>query len=294
MKSYNNISTSNEFTITEEYIATEHKITGAMYETTIENNLIEQLKSLGYEYCPNIRNETNLLNNLRIQIENLNNIKFNDREWVQFSNKFLINTSRADKIGNIQEEIGVEFIFENSKNETIKFIDKSDIHRNHLQVINQFVHKNSLKHNRYDVSILINGLPLIHIELKRPIINLVDAFDQIGDYNKTTFAGSLFDFVNLFIISNYTYTKYYANQIRNTDKLSFEYTHFMTDKKNKPIINLIDFTDSFLNKTTIMNILTKYMVLKQGKQADEANNKYINRNLIVMRPYQITAVEEAL
>lgn len=294
MTLYNNISTSNEFTITEKYEPTEHQITGALDELVIEDNLIKQLQSLGYEYRPDIRNETNLMNNLKVQIEKLNNISFNDVEWNKFSRKYFINTSRAEKIGNLQEEIGVEFAFDNNTTKTIKFIDKEDIYRNHLQVINQFVHKKSIKHNRYDVSILVNGLPLVHLELKKQVVPLTDAFEQINDYNKTTFAGSLFNYINLFIISNYTYTKYYANQIRNTDSCNFEYTHFLTDRKNKPIINLTDFADNFLNKGTILNVLTKYIVLKQGKQADEANNKYINRNLIVMRPYQITAVEESL
>ncbi|MGL5521887.1 MAG: type I restriction endonuclease subunit R [Metamycoplasmataceae bacterium] len=264
-------------------------------EYELEKEFIKNLQSIGYEYLQ-INKEEDLINNLRIQIEKLNNIKFNDNEWSRFYKQNIKNKETVEEATEIfQENQGFNFIFDNGESNNIWLIKKYDIFKNSLQVINQFeVEKDNIK-SRYDVTILVNGLPLVHIELKRSGINLKNAFNQIERYMNTSF-NNLFNFVQIFVISNGARTKYYSNTTRqnsissknsnqNSSKKisnSYEFTSYWTDQKNERISDLEDFTMSFFMKRTILNILTKYCVFD------------INKDLKVMRPYQIIATEKIL
>lgn len=265
-------------------------------EGDLEKEFIKNLESIGYEYLQ-INKEEDLIINLRSQIEKLNKIKFNDNEWKRFYNENINNEKNtiSDRSSIIQENHGFSFLFDNKKESNIWLINKNDIYQNYLQVINQFEAKTENNHSRYDVTILVNGLPLVHIELKKRGINLKNAFNQIERYQNTSF-NNLFNFVQIFVISNGASTKYYSNTTRenliNSKKPnisiskktsnSYEFTSYWTDQKNDRISDLIDFTMTFFIKGTILNILTKYCVFD------------INKNLKVMRPYQIIATEKII
>lgn len=265
-------------------------------EDDLEKEFIKNLESIGYEYLQ-INKEEDLIINLRTQIEKLNKINFNDDEWKRFYNENINNEKNTvtDRTSIIQENHGFSFLFDDKHESNIWLINKNDIYKNSLQVINQFEAKNENNHSRYDVTILVNGLPLVHIELKKRGINLKNAFNQIERYQNTSF-NNLFNFVQIFVISNGGITKYYSNTTRensinsrkpniNVSKKtsnSYEFTSYWTDQKNDRISDLIDFTMTFFVKGTILNILTKYCVFD------------INKNLKVMRPYQIIATEKII
>ena len=265
-------------------------------ERELETEFIKNLESIGYQYLP-INKEEDLLNNLRIQIEKLNKIKLSDSEWKRFYNKNINNDKNTvkDRSSIIQESRGFSFKFDNDSVSNIWIIDKNDIYNNSLQVINQFEAEKDNNKSRYDVTILVNGLPLVHIELKKSGIKLKNAFNQIQRYQKTSF-NNLFNFVQIFVISNGTITKYYSNTTReqliaNKNKHqnstlmtnnSYEFTSYWTDQKNQRILDLHDFTMTFFVKGSILNILTKYCVFD------------IDKNLKVMRPYQIIATERII
>lgn len=265
-------------------------------EDDLEKEFIKNLESIGYEYLQ-INKEEDLIINLRTQIEKLNKINFNDDEWKRFYNENINNEKNTvtDRTSIIQENHGFSFLFDDKRESNIWLINKNDIYKNSLQVINQFEAKNENNHSRYDVTILVNGLPLVHIELKKRGINLKNAFNQIERYQNTSF-NNLFNFVQIFVISNGAITKYYSNTTRenlinsrkpniNVSKKtsnSYKFTSYWTDQKNDRIYDLIDFTMTFFVKGTILNILTKYCVFD------------INKNLKVMRPYQIIATEKII
>ena len=265
-------------------------------EDDLEKEFIKNLESIGYEYLQ-INKEEDLIINLRTQIEKLNKINFNDDEWKRFYNENINNEKNTvtDRTSIIQENHGFSFLFDDKRESNIWLINKNDIYKNSLQVINQFEAKNVNNHSRYDVTILVNGLPLVHIELKKRGINIKNAFNQIERYQNTSF-NNLFNFVQIFVISNGAITKYYSNTTRenliNSRKPnisvskktsnSYEFTSYWTDQKNDRISDLIDFTMTFFVKGTILNILTKYCVFD------------INKNLKVMRPYQIIATEKII
>lgn len=265
-------------------------------EYDLEKEFIKNLESIGYEYLQ-INKEEDLIINLRTQIEKLNKINFNDDEWKRFYNENINNEKNTvtDRTSIIQENHGFSFLFDDKHESNIWLINKNDIYKNSLQVINQFEAKNENNHSRYDVTILVNGLPLVHIELKKRGINLKNAFNQIERYQNTSF-NNLFNFVQIFVISNGAITKYYSNTTRenlinsrkpniNVSKKtsnSYKFTSYWTDQKNDRISDLIDFTMTFFVKGTILNILTKYCVFD------------INKNLKVMRPYQIIATEKII
>ena len=265
-------------------------------EDDLEKEFIKNLESIGYQYLQ-INKEEDLIINLRTQIEKLNKIKFNDDEWKRFYNENINNEKNTvtDRTSIIQENHGFSFLFDDKRESNIWLINKNDIYKNSLQVINQFEAKNENNHSRYDVTILVNGLPLVHIELKKRGINLKNAFNQIERYQNTSF-NNLFNFVQIFVISNGAITKYYSNTTRenlinsrkpniNVSKKtsnSYKFTSYWTDQKNDRISDLIDFTMTFFVKGTILNILTKYCVFD------------INKNLKVMRPYQIIATEKII
>ena len=262
------------------------------------------MQEQGYEYLQ-IHNAHDLEDNLRIQLQKLNNYTFSDSEWQRFFYENIVGNSEGvvEKTRKIQEkDTAISFRAEDGHTQNIRLLDKKNIHNNSLQVINQYaVNKDEgAEHdNRYDVTILVNGLPLVHIELKRRGVRLREAFNQIKRYSRESFfAGSgLFEYVQIFVISNGTHTKYYSNTTRESHikelgeagrkkskktSNSFEFTSYWADAKNKTIPDLVDFTKTFFSKHTILNILTRYCVF-------DTDNK-----LLVMRPYQIVATERII
>ena len=271
---------------------------GYQSEAKLEHDLINQLMGQGYVYVV-VKNEEGLLRNLRDQLELLNDIKLSDSEWARLlpmiSNEQMTILDKTEMIQG--KGYVLNLTLDNGLTKNIKLIDKQNVYNNRLQVINQYeaegVHK-----NRYDVTILVNGLPLVHIELKRRGVAIKEAFNQINRYLRDSFwAGrAMFDYVQIFVISNGTETKYYSNTTRyakereadggprkhKTDGNTFEFTSYWTDQENTLLTDLRDFTTTFFAKHTILNILTKYCVFNVDKQ------------LLVMRPYQIAATEKIL
>ena len=249
-------------------------------ESQLEENMINNLVSQGYERL-DVRSVDDLYANLRVQIEKLNDVRFSDSEWKRFLLEYLDapNDGIIEKTRKIQENYIYDFIFDNGRLRNIKIIDKKNIHNNHLQVVNQV----TVAKNRYDVSILVNGLPLVHIELKKRGVNIREAFNQIQRYEDESFNldNSLYKFVQIFVISNGTYTRYFANTIER-DKSNYEFTCESADAKNRVIADLEDFTATFFEKRTILEILTKYCIF---------NSRNV---LLIMRPYQIAATERLL
>ena len=300
MAGFKLISENDEFTIAAKY---EKPVINKSYETEseLEKRFINKLVSLEYEYRDDIKEESDLIKNLKVQIENLNNVKFKDNEWNDFLTNVLCvsddkKNSIKDKTRLIQEETNVHYKC-SSFDKNLIIIDKKDISNNKLQVINQYREDRGKYKNRYDVTILINGLPLVHIELKKKDVKIREAFNQIDRYLDESFHVSykLFDFIQIFIISNGVHTKYYANTTRYNsvqDKVtnknqsksrnSFEFTSYFADRNNKNVLDLMVFADAFLNKRTLLNMITKYSIFTS------------NEELLVMRPYQIVATEKIL
>lgn len=268
-------------------------------EAALEESFIRQLVAQGYERL-DIDNEQGLIENLRVQLEKLNNIRLSDAEWKRLFTQEIANENLniEDKTERIQRDPIVNILLDNGETKNIRLIDKRDIHNNSVQVLNQYTPTGGTAKNRYDVTILVNGLPLVHVELKRRGIDLKEAFNQINRYGRESFwaDNGLFDYVQLFIISNGTFTKYYSNTTRyahvqeaSKQKMrvkiqsnSFEFTSYWADAENHVINDLEDFTKTFLGREALLNILTKYCVFTADK------------NLMVMRPYQIAATERIL
>ncbi|MDE5826897.1 MAG: DEAD/DEAH box helicase family protein, partial [Duncaniella sp.] len=248
-----------------------------------------------------IKSEAELKANLRQQLERLNGIRFTDNEWRAFFAEHLGNPNHGivEKTRTIQEDNRKTIIREDGSTANITIIDKVNIHNNHLQVINQYVPEGGAYENRYDVTIIVNGLPLVHIELKRLGVSIKDAFNQINRYQRESFWSGcgLYEFVQIFIISNGTLTKYYSNTTRDAHikeqekgkgkgnkqtSNSFEFTSYWARLDNEPIYDLVDFTQTFLAKHTLLNVLTKYCIFTSEDI------------LMVMRPYQIAATEKIL
>ena len=252
-------------------------------EKELEDGMIRDLENQGYERFYGKTSEE-LYKNLKIQIERLNKVAFTDKEWERFLVKYLDcpNDGMIEKTRKIQENYIYDFIFDDGHLKNIKIIDKKNIHNNILQICNQIKQKGKHK-NRYDVTILVNGLPLVHIELKKRGVNLHEAFNQIHRYSKESFnaENSLYKFVQIFVISNGTYTRYFANTTAR-NKNHYEFTCEWADTKNKVIRDLKDFTATFFEKRTILEVLTKYCVFDS------------NNTLLIMRPYQIAATERIL
>ena len=252
-------------------------------EQQLEQEFIKDLENLGYEFCPNIKTPQQLLDNLKIQIENLNKVKFNSSEWQKFLNNFLDNPSDTliEKTRKLQDKNHFEYFrFDNGEEKNLYILDKENLFNNKLQVINQFQQD---KNHRYDVSILINGLPIIQIELKKRGTASREAFNQQHRYTNESFnkEHSLFKYLQIFVISNGTDTKYFSNTTKQ-DKNSFDFTINWAFVDNFPIKDLKDFTATFFQKHTILKILVDYCVF------DSSNT------LLIMRPYQIAAVERLL
>ena len=296
---YNMLISTLESTVVTEYVKEDIPVYTYQSEADLEREFIKNLQNQGYEYL-NIHNEEELILNLKDKLEKLNNIIFSEKEWERFFKEKIANKNESiiEKTRTIQEDYIKSFTRDNGTLVNISLIDKKNIHNNFLQVINQYKEENGNHNTRYDVSILVNGLPLIHIELKRRGVAIREAFNQINRYQKDSFwAGSgLFEYVQIFVISNGTNTKYYSNTTRarhikemsyNRRKVkkssnSFEFTSYWADANNKAITDLVDFTKTFFAKHTILNILTKYCIFDTSD------------TLLVMRPYQISATERIL
>ena len=302
MSYFNIVAATSENTVVTEYEPVKRHSDGYQNEAELEHEFLRMLGEQGYTYLP-IHTEADLLANLRVMLEELNHYTFTDSEWDRFFHTAIANANSGivEKTRVIQESPVQVLKRDDGTSKNIKLLDKDNIHNNRLQVINQYevAKEDGAKHdNRYDVTILVNGLPLVHIELKRRGVPIREAFNQINRYQRDSFwAGSgLFEYVQVFVISNGTNTKYYSNSTRfnaikdaNSGKVrkgktsnSFEFTTFWADANNRIIPDLIDFTKTFFAKHTLLNILTKYCVFT-------AENM-----LMVMRPYQITATERIL
>lgn len=301
MKEYNLLSENPESTVVAEFESGYRSAAQYQSEAEMESDFIRQLTRQAYDYLP-VKSERELIDNLRTQIERLNHITFADSEWQQFFREHLGNPNHGivEKTRTIQEDHKKAWTRPDGSKTNIYLIDKDNIHNNTLQVINQYVPEGGAFDNRYDVTILVNGLPLVHVELKRRGVSIKDAFNQINRYQRDSFwAGcGLFEFIQIFVISNGTLTKYYSNTTRDAvaranqnpgkgkgkrqTSNSFEFTSYWARKDNEPILDLVDFTQTFLAKHTLLNVLTRYCVFT-------AENM-----LLVMRPYQIAATEEII
>ena len=302
MSYFNIVAQSSESTVVTEYKPQDKRSDAYQSEAQLEAEFIRLLVELGYERLT-IHKEKDLIENLRRQLEKLNDYHFSDDEWNRLFTEVLANSKDGivEKTRLIQEDHVQVLRRDNGESKNIMLIDKKCIHNNSVQVINQYVvsTEDGAKHdNRYDVTILVNGLPLIHIELKRRGVPIREAFNQINRYQRDSFwaASGLYEFAQIFVVSNGTNTKYYSNTTRfnhikdaNSHKAkkektsnSFEFTSFWADANNRIIPDLVDFTKTFFAKHTILNILTRYCVFT-------AENM-----LLVMRPYQIVATERIL
>ena len=302
MPYFNIIAQSSESTVVTEYKPQAKRSDAYQSEADLEKEFIRLLCELGYERLT-VHKEADLIANLRTQLEKLNNYHFTNGEWKRFWNEVLANTNSGilEKTRLIQEDYVQVLRRDNGESKNIQLIDKKCIHNNSLQLINQYTvsaEEGAAHDNRYDVTVLVNGLPLIHIELKRRGVPVREAFNQIDRYQRDSFwaSGGLYEFVQIFVISNGTNTKYYSNTTRfnhvkdaKTQKTkksktsnSFEFTSFWADANNRIIPDLVDFTKTFFCKHTVLNILTRYCVFT-------AENM-----LLVMRPYQIVATERIL
>ena len=299
MNKYNVVMEMENATVVTEYEPVKRKSDSFQSEQALENEFIRMLTEQGYDYLE-IRDSEALIKNLRTQLEIVNDYKFTDSEWDRFFNDSIANNNDGivEKTRKIQEDNIQVSKRDDGTSKNITLIDKKCIHNNRLQVINQYVENSGNYDNRYDVTVLVNGLPLVHIELKRRGVALKEAFNQINRYQRDSFwAGSgLYEYIQIFVISNGTSTKYYSNttreshikeqtSTRNKSKKtsnSFEFTSYWADSNNRVISDLVDFTRTFFAKHTILNILTKYCVFTSEDL------------LLVMRPYQIVATERIL
>lgn len=302
MEQYNIVAATTENTVVTSYEPVKKRSDSYQSEAALEREFIQLLTQQGYSYLP-IRQEADLIANLRRQLEALNDYQFTDSEWEQFFQNAIANPNEhiVEKTRKIQEDFVQVLRRDDGTSKNISLIDKKNIHNNRLQVINQYEvsQEQGAKHdNRYDVTVLVNGLPLVHIELKRRGVAIREAFNQINRYQRDSFwAGcGLFEYVQIFVISNGTNTKYYSTSTRfnaireassgKTKKQktsnSFEFTSFWADANNKVIPDLIDFTRTFFARHTLLNVLTRYCIFTSENM------------LMVMRPYQITATERIL
>lgn len=299
MSAYNIIAATTESTVVSEYIPEPRKSDAYQSEAALEKEFIRLLQGQGYEYIQ-VRSEAELIQNLRRQLEALNRMTFTEEEWKRFFKNNLAgaNEGIVEKTRKIQSDHVQPLQRDDGTSKNVYLLDKKNIHNNRLQVLNQYEEDQGKRNTRYDVTILVNGLPLVHVELKRRGVPIREAFNQIKRYQRDSFwAGSgLYEYIQIFVISNGTHTKYYSNTTRNSHvkemsqsrgkgkktSNSFEFTCFWSDGNNKIISDLVDFTKTFLSKHTLLNVLTRYCVFT----AEDL--------LLVMRPYQIAATERIL
>ncbi|EGZ50952.1 type I restriction endonuclease subunit R [Neisseria wadsworthii] len=277
------IAETNNFIILDQYTKMD-QVGSYQTEADLERELISDLQSLGYEYRKDLNSEAKLQANLREALQKLNNVVFSDGEWQRFFDDYLDRPSEniVDKTCKIHHDYIYDFVFDDGHIQNIYLLDKKNIARNHVQIINQFEQKGSHA-NRYDVTVLVNGLPLVQIELKKRGVAIREAFNQVHRYSKESLnkEHSLFKYLQIFVISNGTDTRYFANTTKR-DKNSFDFTMNWARADNTPIKDLKDFTATFFQKNTLLKVLLHYSVF-------DAND-----NLLIMRPYQIAAAERIL
>lgn len=287
MPQYNTIAESNNFIVLEKYDKYSNvNDTPAGYQTeaALEREFIEDLVNLGYENATHIKSIDQMLANARVQIQSLNKMTFSDSEWVRFVEEYLnkVSDDIVAKTSKIQNNHIYDFVFDDGHIQNIYLLDKQEIARNKVQVISQFEQK-GIHANRYDVTILVNGLPLVQVELKKRGVAIREAFNQVHRYSKESLnaENSLFKFVQLFVISNGTDTRYFANTVER-NKNSFDFTMNWAKADNNLIKDLKDFTATFFQKNTLLNVLLTYSVFD------------VSNTLLIMRPYQIAATERIL
>ena len=285
MTQYKTIAESNNFIVLDQYNKlVEEPNAGYQTEGNLEREFIRDLQAQGYEYLQGLNNHDELIKNLRAQLQRLNNVVFSDAEWRRFLEEYLDKPSDSliEKNRKIHDDYIYDFVFDNGRIQNIYLLDKKNLANNTLQVINQFEQTGSYD-NRYDVTILVNGLPLVHVELKKRGVAIREAFNQIHRYSKESFnkENSLFKYIQIFVISNGTDTRYFANTTKR-DKNSYDFTMNWATAKNTLIKDLKDFTATFLQKHTLLNVLVNYCVFD------------ISDTLLIMRPYQIAATERIL
>lgn len=285
MINYSTIAESNNFIVLDQYNKfVEEPNAGYQTEGSLEREFIRDLQAQGYEYLQELNNHDELVKNLRVQLQRLNNVVFSDAEWQRFLEEYLDKPSDSliEKTRKIHDDYIYDFVFDNGRIQNIYLLDKKNLANNSLQVINQFEQTGSYD-NRYDVTILVNGLPLVHIELKKRGVAIREAFNQIHRYSKESFnkENSLFKFIQIFVISNGTDTRYFANTTKR-DKNSYDFTMNWATAKNTLIKDLKDFTATFLQKHSLLNVLVNYCVFD------------VSDTLLIMRPYQIAATERIL
>lgn len=284
---YNTIAESQNFIVLDQY--THDSVLNEsrpfyQSEAALENEFIQDLRSLGYEYLPSLKTPDELLSNVRIQIQTLNNVIFTDEEWGRFVEEYLdkVGETLVEKTRKVQDNHIYDFVFDDGHIKNIYLVDKKNIARNKVQIINQFEQTGS-QVNRYDVTILVNGLPFVQVELKKRGVAIREAFNQVHRYSKESFNSdsSLFKYIQLFVISNGTDSRYFANTVQR-NKNSFDFTMNWAKADNTLIKDLKDFTATFFQKNTLLNIILTYSVFD------------VNDTLLVMRPYQIAATERML
>lgn len=285
MTQYKTIAESNHFIVLDQYNKFVEE-PNAAYQTegSLEREFIRDLQAQGYEYLQGLNDHDALVKNLRAQLQRLNNVVFSDAEWRRFLEEYLDKPSDSliEKTRKIHDDYIYDFVFDNGRIQNIYLLDKRNLANNVVQVINQFEQTGSYD-NRYDVTILVNGLPLVHVELKKRGVAIREAFNQIHRYSKESFnkENSLFKYIQIFVISNGTDTRYFANTTKR-DKNSYDFTMNWATAKNTLIKDLKDFTATFLQKHTLLNVLVNYCVFD------------VSDTLLIMRPYQIAATERIL
>lgn len=284
MSEHRTIAETNNFIVLDKYTRIDQQGGGYQTELDLEREFIDDLKNQGYEYLSDLTTPQKMLSNVRIQLQTLNNVQFLDGEWLRFVEQFLDKPSDnvIDKTRKIHDDYIHDFTFDDGRIQNIYLLDKKHIARNKLQVISQFEQKGT-QANRYDVTVLINGLPLVQVELKKRGIAIREAFNQVHRYSKESFNtdNSLFKYLQIFIISNGTDSRYFANTTKR-DKNSFDFTMNWARADNTLIKDLKDFTATFFQKNTLLNVLLHYSVFD------------VSDTLLVMRPYQIAATERIL
>ncbi|MBK1885619.1 type I restriction endonuclease subunit R [Marinobacter sp. DY40_1A1] len=284
MTEYKAIAESNNFIVLDKYTKQHQVAESYQSEDDLERELVRDLVNQGYEYLPALNNPQAMLANVRVQLQALNKVNFSESEWARFVETYLDKPSDSitDKTRKIHDDYILDFVFDDGRIQNIYLVDKSNITRNKLQVIKQFEQTGSHA-NRYDVTILVNGLPLVHIELKKRGVAIREAFNQVHRYSKESFNSdnSLYKFLQLFVISNGTDTRYFANTTKR-NKNSFDFSMHWAKANNSLIKDLKDFTATFFQKNTLLNVLLHYSVFD------------VSGTLLVMRPYQIAATERIL
>jgi len=284
MTEYKPIAESNNFIILERYTPEWTVAESYQSENDLERELINDLQNQGYEYRPDLNSQQTLLGNVRKQLQTLNNVTFSQGEWLRFEETYLDKPSETivDKTRKIHDDYIHDFVFDDGRIQNIYLLDKKNPARNKLQAVRQFEQTGSHA-NRYDVTILVNGLPLVQVELKKRGVAIREAFNQVHRYSKESYnsENSLFKFLQLFVISNGTDTRYFANTTQR-DKNSFDFTMNWAKADNGLIKDLKDFTATFFGKNTLLEVLLKYSVFD------------VSNTLLVMRPYQIAATERIL